>query len=299
MTISKLPTTSFPTLCTLALLLLLATPPRLHAQSSDDPDSQPPTVATNRVTGGGTVAARALANAINDPTAPLTLVQFRDVVAPTVPGADGPANVLQLEPVFPIMPTRFMPLTELIKITFPLVATAPNPGGATGLGDLSLFDLFTVKQSWGKWGFGPALVFPTATSTVLGQGKWQAGPSFAAIYTGIENLSVGAVLQNPISFAGDSSRPTVNSLIITPTLTYSLPHGWFAGFDDFDLTFDWENGGAPTIPVGVQVGKVFSIGKQPVTFSVEGAYNVLTPSGTATPHWLIGIEFTMVFGTKK
>ncbi len=57
-----------------------------------------------------------------------------------------------------------------------------------------MFDLVTITESWGKWGFGPAFVFPTATSRPLGQGKWQLGPTVAAIYTGIKNLTVGAIL---------------------------------------------------------------------------------------------------------
>jgi hypothetical protein len=46
----------------------------------------------------------------------------------------------------------------------------------------------------------------------------------------------------------------VNALAITPTLTYNLPHGWFAGYCDFEWTIDWKNGGAATNPVGLQCG---------------------------------------------
>jgi len=154
-----------------------------------------------------------------------------------------------------------------------------------------------IKQSWGHWGFGPALVFPTAGASALGQGKWQAGPAAGAIYTGIKNLTIGAVAQNPISFAGDSSRPATSVLEITPTLTYNLPHGWFGGYSDFDWSFDWKNGGAATIPVGLQAGKVFSIGKMPVSFSIEGAYLAAHPHGA--PDWIIGIEFTVIFPTAR
>ena len=81
---------------------------------------------------------------------------------------------------------------------------------------------------------------PTASSRELGAGKWQAGPAAAVIYTGVKNLTAGAVFQNPISFAGDSGRAKVNELIIAPTLTYSLSKGWFAGLADYNWTFDWE-----------------------------------------------------------
>ena len=92
---------------------------------------------------------------------------------------------------------------------------------------------------------------------------------------------LGAVAQNPISFAGSSSRPPANALSITPTLTYNLPHGWFAGYGDFDWTFDWEHGGAATIPVSLQAGKIFRIGKVPVSLSLEGAWFPCAP--TAPP----------------
>ncbi len=270
--------------------------------------------------GGGSVAARALANQVNDPTAPVTLVQLRDVLAPRLPAYDGPANVLQVEPVFPIFPTKLLPFEQLVKMTLPFptipaaesqagpppafsgafplsLRAAPNHAGQTGLGDFSLFDVATFKQSWGKWGIGPALVFPTATSTALGQGKWQAGPAVAVIYTGIRSLTVGVVAQNPISFAGSSSRPAVNSLLLTPTLTYNLPNGWFAGYSDFDWSFDWENGGAATIPVGVQAGKIFKLGRVPVSLSLEGAWLPLRPDGS--PEWLIGVEITVIFKTYR
>ncbi len=181
-----------------------------------------------------------------------------------------------------------------MKITLPF-PSLPSPVSEVGVGDLQVFDLVTISQSWGRWGFGPALVFPTASSPVLGNGKWQAGPSFALIYTGVKHLIVGAVLQNPISYAGSPNRPDVNNLIVTPSLTYNLPEGWFAGYSDFNWVFDWKDHGAATFPVGLQVGKVFTIGKQPLSFSLEGGYYAARPS-SSFPRWTIGIELTPIFG---
>ena len=248
------------------------------------------------VPGGGPVSVRALSAAANNPAAPVTLLQLRDVVAPSVPGSTGAGNLLQLEPVIPVRRFHLLPFEQLLKLTVPF-PSLPSPVSAFGLGDIELFDLITIKQSWGRWGFGPGLVFPTATDSALGQGKWQAGPAVALIYTGITNLVVGAVLQNPISFAGSATRPDVNSLVITPSATYNLPNGWFAGMSDFNWTFNWEADGAATIPLGIQVGKVHAIGKQPFTFSVEAGYNVARAS-SATPDWEIGIEITAIFRRK-
>jgi hypothetical protein len=280
----------------LLLALLLGSSLRLPAGPPGETNAPSQALDVQRLTGGGAIGTRALANQVNDPTAPVTLVQLRNITVPSVPGYDSPANVLQLEPVFPIFPSRLLPFEQLVKLTLPF-PTTPNPGSQTGLGDFSLFDVATFKQSWGKWGFGPALVFPTATSTALGQGKWQAGPAVAGIYTGIKGFTAGMVLQNPVSFAGSSGRPAVNSLVLTPTLTYNLPNGWFAGYSDFDWTFDWENGGAASVPLGIQAGKVFKLGTMPISLSLEGAWFPARPDGS--PEWAVCVELTFIFKTKR
>ena len=57
------------------------------------------------------MAAQALANQVNDPTAPLTLVQFRRRGAATFRGPT-PGNVFQIEPVLPIFSSRFLPVAD-------------------------------------------------------------------------------------------------------------------------------------------------------------------------------------------
>ena len=137
-------------------------------------------------------------------------------------------------------------------------------------------------------GVGPALVFPTASANQLGAGKYQAGPSFALIYTGLNNLTAGAVIQNPISYAGSPNRPNVNNMIITPTFTFNLQEGWFVGMSDYNWTFNRENGGALTFPIGVQVGKIIRIGKQPFSLSAEVGGVAARPANTPSPGWLFG-----------
>jgi hypothetical protein len=251
----------------------------------------------------GPGAATGLANQINNPAAPVTLFQFRDVLLPSVAGTSDVTNVLELQPVFPIFPSRRTPFLQLIKMTMP-IASLPSPIGESGLGDLQFFDLISIKEGWGRWGFGPALVFPTATADRLGGGKWQAGPAAAAIYTAIDNLQLGAIFQNPMSFAGDASRPAVNNLIITPVVTYNFPgylipgywkHGWFVGLTDYDVTFNWEDGGAATIPLGVQLGRVFHVGKQPFSLSFEAGGAVKSPASLPDPGLIMGIEFGVIF----
>ena len=95
--------------------------------------------------------------------------------------------------------------------------------------------------------------------------------------TPVYAISPLAPYSESISYAGSSDRSDVNNLIITPTFTLNLEKGWFVGLSDYDWTFDWEDGGAATVPIGLQVGRVLHLGRQPVSMSVEAGGNVAQP----------------------
>ena len=260
------------------------------------------------VRSGTAVSAQELANQVNNPAAPVTSIQIRNMLLPDLPGTDGVANALQVQPVIPVAPFRRFPFMQLVKVNMPIALTLPGVPvpegcptcgtsfpGATGVGDLQVFDLVTIKQSWGRWGFGPVLSFPTASAKSLGSGKWEAGPAFALMYTNIKNLTAGAILQNPVSYAGSPDRAAVSQLIITPTFTFTLKEGWFVGLSDFNWSFNWQNGGAATIPLGGQIGKVLRIGKQPVSVAFEAGGAAARPSGLGNPGWILGFEITPIF----
>lgn len=230
----------------------------------------------------------------NNPAAAITMIQFRNILLPNVSGTDGPTNSLGLQPVLPIGPFHKFNVAQLVKVTLAF-NTIPSPNKQHGISDLQIFDLFTFKKKWGVWGVGPSLIFPTASAALLGAGKWQAGPSAAIIYSSAKNLIAGLVFQNPISYAGDKNRPNQNNLIIAPTLTYSLSKGWFGGLADFNVTFDWENGGVATIPIGLQVGKVINLGKETFSVSVEAGGFAASPDNSPKPGMIFGFELNQIF----
>jgi hypothetical protein len=100
--------------------------------------------------GGGGASAQELSNQLSDPGAPLTYVQVRNVLLPDVSGADGAAYTMQIQPVLPVGRAHDLPFVQLLKVTFPLVATLPGPVNETGVGDLDVADLISVKTSWGR-----------------------------------------------------------------------------------------------------------------------------------------------------
>jgi hypothetical protein len=105
----------------------------------------------------------------------------------------------------------------------------------------------------------------------------------------------GGVFEDPIPVGSGSRKGQSSSLSFTPSMTYTLPDGWFAAYPDFNWSANLDSGGL-TFPVGLQVGKVFQIGKQPFSTSFEAGYNVVRPANdTGVPTLLIGIEFTALF----
>ena len=113
-------------------------------------------------------------------------------------------NQLIIRPLIPrIPPKSLLPFVQLIRPTFTLVTVPSSRGGTrTEFGDLPMFDVAVLpwpdrKKTGLLIGVGPTFVFPTATSKSAGQGAWQAGPAFGAIYSGIPGLLIGFVAQNP------------------------------------------------------------------------------------------------------
>lgn len=79
-------------------------------------------------------------------------------------------------------------------------------GRTTGLGDSVLLTLLGPNRNDGfVWGAGASQIFPTATEEVLGQGKWQAGPSALGVLLGNESGGLGIKNWN----TSESARPAL------------------------------------------------------------------------------------------
>ncbi|HEY2117602.1 MAG TPA: hypothetical protein VGH37_00320, partial [Candidatus Acidoferrum sp.] len=68
---------------------------------------------------------------------------------------------------------------------------------------------------------GPALVIPTATNTILGQGKFSIGPSIVLLAQP-GHWTLGVLANNVWSVAGDGSRPAVNQFLLQYFINYNL-----------------------------------------------------------------------------
>jgi hypothetical protein len=216
---------------------------------------------------------------------------------------DGSALFISLQPVIPLQ----VGSVNLINRTILPIIYAPgpilgNPGNpspsqgssAFGLGDIN-HSVFLSPANPGKiiWGIGPAVSFPTATDSILGSGKWSAGPT-AVVLTQPKPWSIGMLVANLWSFAGDSDRDDVNQLISQAFITYNLSGGWSLTSEPV-FTANWKADSSQrwVVPVGGGVGKLINIANKPVNLKLQSFYNVERPDGA--PDWTMKFLVQFIF----
>ncbi|NKK75450.1 hypothetical protein GFM13_35230 [Rhizobium leguminosarum bv. viciae] len=230
-------------------------------------------------------------NEANNPLTPKITINLQDYYIPTfndVPG-DPHANQFLLRG---LIPSDLFGAPQLFRFTLPL-ATSPDPSGGyvTGLGDLTLMDLFVMPKIGDlTLAAGPILVLPTATDDALGAGKWQVGGAGVAIAPQSWGI-VGGLVTYQTSFAGSDDREDVSLLTAQPIVNINLDDGVYlrsSAIWNFDLhDGDWY------IPVGLGIGKVFALENgTTINAFIEPQYTVFK-DGPGSPRWQIfaGVNF--------
>ncbi len=238
-----------------------------------------------------------LAKAAQNPVAAMISVPFQNNTNFNVGPFNRAQDILNIQPVIPI---TLNPDWNLISRSIIPLMLQPSPttdSSLFGLGDISE-TLFLSPAHPGSiiWGIGPAVTFPTATNSILGTGKWLAGPSAVALVTP-GHWVIGALISNQWSFAGDSNRSSVNTGLIQPFINYNFSEGWYATFSPV-MTVNWNapSGQQWTVPIGGGIGRVFRVGKQPLNAQVAGYYNVVRPDGAAD--WQLRLQLSLLFPRK-
>jgi hypothetical protein len=208
---------------------------------------------------------------------------------------DRTQDILNVQPVIPIkLSDNWMLITRWIQpIVWQPYPGAPN-GGEYGLGDANPTFFLSPKKS-GKliWGVGPAFVIPTATNTILGQGKLSLGPS-VVLLTQPGHWTLGVLTNNVWSVAGSGSRPAVNQFLFQYFINYNLKKGYYITWQP-TLTANWEatNGGRWVVPVGGGIGRIMKLGFQPVNITAQFYGNAVHPPG-ASP-WGLRLQIALLF----
>lgn len=230
-----------------------------------------------------------------NPVANLISLPFQNNTDFGVGQFDRTRNTLNIQPVIPSSLNDNLLLIS--RVILPVVYQPQLTSGgddAFGLGDLNPTFFFSPKKfSNITWGAGPTFVIPTATDDILGTGKWSIGPSAVVVVTK-ENMVFGGLANQIFSFAGDSDRGDVSQFLLQPFFNYNLPNGWYLLSAPI-ITANWE---APsddtwTVPIGGGLGRLFSIGKQPVNATLQGYWNAAKPEGGAD--WTLRTQVQLLF----
>ena len=144
-----------------------------------------------------------LAKESQNPIANLISVPFQNNFNLGVGPNDATQWILNVQPVIPMTLNKDW---NLITRTIVHIINQPCPAAGTpsasGLGDINLSLFFSPANS-GKllWGVGPTMTFRTETDSLLGSGKWSAGPTVVVLTTP-GHWVIGALANNQWSFAG-------------------------------------------------------------------------------------------------
>ncbi|HXK22193.1 MAG TPA: hypothetical protein VMS55_05890 [Myxococcota bacterium] len=260
-------------------------------------DAQPATTASE--------SEAELSAEFTDPLTTLPQIFLKDDYTPDSYGTHANTNRLTARVIVPRVPeSSLLPLVQLIRPTLQVV-TAPTGVRSqtrTSLGDLPIFDLAVLpwpdrKKTGLLMGVGPLFVFPTATHREAGQGSWQAGPAFAAIYKGIPGLLIGTLIQNPISFAEVArDRKPVDTLLVQPIVLAYLGKGFYVKSADATWSRGWNQGQSTLLPISFGIGHVtVHEGWPPINVFAGGEYMAWRDDAPVAPQWTARVGVTVAF----
>ena len=240
-----------------------------------------------------------LAKAAQNPIAAMISLPFQNNTNFDFGPLEKTQNVLNIQPVIPLSLTdNWNLITRTIMPVISQPALTDGQSRKNGIGDVQFSAFFSPKQptagGW-IWGAGVVTQFDTATDDRLGQGKWGLGPTAVLLRTSGPWV-YGGLINNIWDIGGDDDRPDLNQLLIQPFVNYNFPSspGRYLTFAPV-ITANWEADSDErwTVPLGLGIGQILKLGKQPVNIQASAYYNVETPDNGAD--WQLRLQAQFLF----
>lgn len=206
---------------------------------------------------------------------------------------DRTRNVLNIQPVVPLMGGRIITRTILPFVWLPDL-TQDSGMSASGLSDTTLTAFYVPSSGATMWGVGPVIEMPTGGAE-RGSQKWSIGPSAVALT--VQGPWTLGVLANQVwSVAGNADRDAVSRGLLQYIIVRQLGNGWYLNSVPI-ITVDWQaaSGDQWTIPFGIGGGKLQFFGKLPVNLQAGFYYNVAKPD--IGPAWQLRLQAQLLLPT--
>jgi hypothetical protein len=220
--------------------------------------------------------AAELAKKLANPIASLISVPFQNNMDIGIDGV-GSRNTLNFQPVIPVGLSDNLNL--ITRVILPIISqyNIVGVGGSQfGLGD-AVVSAFLGPASTGSgliWGAGPVFLVPTGTQDALTAKKFGVGPTAVALYQ-THGITLGALVNQIWSVAGDDTRPDVSNLFVQPFMTYNWKTGAGLG-GNFELTRNW-TASTTTLWFNPTLSAVTALGKLKTQFAVGPRINLVAP----------------------
>jgi hypothetical protein len=245
-------------------------------------------------------SAAELSKEAANPLADLISLPFQNNTDFGLGDFDRTRNILNIQPVVPLADGNIITRTILPVAWLPDLG-AESGSLSTGLADTLFTAFYAVPAGSLTVGVGPALEIPTGGSA-RGSKKWSVGPSAVALAQP-GPWTLGILVNNVWSFAGDSDRADVNKGLLQYFIVRQLGSGWYVSSAP-SITVNWkaDPGQRWTVPFGAGFGKVAFLGKLPVNVQFGAYVNAVKPD--IGPDWQLRVQFqallpTSLFGGKK
>jgi hypothetical protein len=200
---------------------------------------------------------------------------------------DRSRNVLNFQPVIPFSGGKLITRTVIPFVWLPDI-TAESGTFSSGISDITFTAFYVLPSSGGLTvGVGPVIDLPTG-GDARGSGKWNLGPS-AVVLKQTGDWTLGLLVNNVWSVAGDADRADVNRGLIQYFIVRQMGGGWYVNSAPI-ITVDWqaESGQQWVVPFGIGAGKVAFLGKLPVNIQAGAFVNVVKPD--IGPEWQMRLQ---------
>jgi len=233
----------------------------------------------------------------NNPLAKANSIGFQNYYTPNLYGLEGmQANTFMIRPV--VVTPRMVIRATIPIMTSPVIQANP----VSGLGDINIFGTYVwnIPKSYTDIGIGPIVVLPSATDSLLGAGKYQAGAAFILVQPLSKTVLIGTLItwQTSVMSANKKAevRPSTSLMNFQPFYVFQIGGG-FTLKGTAVWMFDFSNGHY-SMPIGFGVGKVMVSGKAIISMGLEPQFTFLH-NGVGQPQFQLFAGLNIQFPAKS